>query len=193
MKFEWPQAELYWYPDFLSPQESVSLFQKLKTETNWHGGEIKLFGKTHPIPRLECYYAKDGLQYSYSGRQLELEPIPEYLLPLLNRVESHSKATFNAILLNYYRNEHDSNGWHADNERELGTNPLIASLSLGATRTFHCKHTVLKLTKKLELSSGSLLVMAGEMQHHWKHQIAKSTQVIGPRINLTFRKILGDY
>ena len=193
MKFEWPQAELYWYPDFLSPEESSTMFQKLLSETNWRSGEIKLFGKTHSIPRLECYYAKDGLHYGYSGRKLELEPIPEYLLPLLERVESKSGATFNALLLNYYRNENDSNGWHADNERELGPNPVIASLSLGAMRTFHCKHSALKLTKKLELSSGSLLVMAGEMQHNWKHQIAKSSKPIGPRINLTFRKILVNY
>jgi alkylated DNA repair dioxygenase AlkB len=193
MKFEWPQAELYWYPDFLSPEESSSLFQKLHSETNWRSGEIKLFGKTHAIPRLECYYAKDGLQYGYSGRQLELDPIPEYLLPLLKRVESQSGASFNAVLLNYYRNERDSNGWHADNEKELGINPVIASLSLGETRIFQCKHKTLPLRKNLELTSGSLLIMAGEMQHHWKHQIAKSSKQIGPRINLTFRKILVNY
>lgn len=189
MRFEWPQATIDWFPDFLSAEEAQTLFERLERETPWQGGTIKLFGKTHAIPRLECYYSQDGESYSYSGRNLSVLPLPDYLKTLLDRVQRVSDQAFNAVLLNYYRNERDSNGWHADDEKELGLNPVIASVSLGATRVFQCKHKIQALRKNLELTNGSLLIMGGEMQHYWKHQIAKSPQVLGPRINLTFRTI----
>jgi alkylated DNA repair dioxygenase AlkB len=189
MRFEWPQATIDWFPDFLTAEETQNLFSILEHQTPWQGGSIHLFGKTHAIPRLECYYSIDGKTYGYSGRAMEVLPLPDYLMPILKRVELASKNQYNAVLLNYYRNERDSNGWHADDEKELGVNPVIASLSLGETRIFQCKHKTLPLRKNLELTSGSLLIMGGEMQHHWKHQIAKSTKPLGPRINLTFRLI----
>ncbi len=189
MRFEWPQATIDWFPDFLSAEEAKTLFERLERETPWQGGTIKLFGKTHAIPRLECYYSQNGESYSYSGRNLSVFPLPDYLKTLLDRVQRVSDQAFNAVLLNYYRNERDSNGWHADDEKELGLNPVIASVSLGATRVFQCKHKTQALRKNLELTHGSLLIMGGEMQHYWKHQIAKSPQVLGPRINLTFRTI----
>ena len=105
-------------------------------------------------------------------------------------IEQHINHQFTTVLLNRYRDGNDSNGWHADNEKALGTNPVIASLSLGERRPFHFKHRHLKEERhKLNLDHGSLLIMKGEMQHHWLHQIAKTKKQIGERINLTFRTL----
>lgn len=190
MTLSWPNATLEWIPDFLSEVEAQQLFDLLVRETPWKGGTIQLFGKTHEIPRRECYYSLHGESYGYSGRALNVEQLPNYLTELHQRICRQANHDFNAVLLNWYRNERDSNGWHADNEKELGTNPVIASLSLGETRVFQCKHTTLGIKKNLELTNGGLLIMKGEMQHYWKHQIAKSTKPMQGRINLTFRKII---
>ncbi len=189
MTLSWPNAELEYFADFIPSEEANRLYDELLNHTNWIGGTIQLFGKTHEIPRRECFYSTNGESYSYSGRTLNVEQLPDYLTQLHERICMQADHDFNAVLLNWYRDHRDSNGWHADNEKELGTNPVIASLSLGATRIFQCKHSELGIKKNLELTSGSLLIMKGEMQHHWKHQIAKSTKEISGRINLTFRKI----
>ena len=113
------------------------------------------------------------------------------LLDIEQKLEAYTNETFTTVLLNLYRDGQDSNGWHADNEKELGVNPVIASVSLGASRFFHLKHNTDKSQKlKLELTHGSLLLMEGTTQHFWKHQIAKTAKAVAPRINLTFRKVL---
>ena len=113
------------------------------------------------------------------------------LVEIQNRIQKVSDSKFTTVLLNQYRNGKDGNGWHADNEKELGVNPTIASLSFGAERFFHLKHkTEKELRLKILLKSGSLLLMEGETQTNWLHQIAKTARPVGPRINLTFRKII---
>ena len=119
------------------------------------------------------------------------EPFTSTLLDIKTKVESFSKEKFNTLLINLYRDGNDSNGWHADNEKELGINPVIASVSFGEERPFHFKHRSLKNERhKLNLEHGSLLLMKGEMQHYWLHQIAKTKRLIQPRINLTFRRLV---
>jgi alkylated DNA repair dioxygenase AlkB len=150
-----------------------------------------MFGKLLAQPRLTAWYGSAGTNYSYSGLNLVPEPFSKELLTLKAKIEQVGSTQFNSVLLNLYRNENDSMGWHADDEKELGINPIIASLSLGQTRKFQVKH---KLTKNLNLNllltHGSLLLMRGEMQHYWQHAIPKSKNSCDQRINLTFRNIL---
>jgi alkylated DNA repair dioxygenase AlkB len=187
---QFPNAQLYFQSDFLSIEESNELYQYLIKAMPWENQQITLFGKTFPCPRLEAFFATDGLTYGYSGNRLTTNTFTPVLAALKKRVEEKAGTSFNAVLVNYYRDGNDSNGWHADNEKELGKNPIIASLSLGETRRFDLKHTTLGIKHQFQLSAGSLLIMAGETQHFWKHQLPKSKKVTSGRINLTFRKIV---
>lgn len=174
---------------FLTKQEADELFEFCKKEIRWREGKITLFGKTYQKPRLECFLAETKLNYRYSGETLFAEKMPDLILELKKRIENFTNESFNAVLLNLYRDGNDSNGWHADNEKSLGKNPSIASLSLGETRIFELKHASNKKIK-IALNHGSLVFMHGELQHFWKHQIPKSKIILGPRINLTFRKMI---
>lgn len=188
--FDLPKAEIFYLPNFLDATTSAVLFQHLFTETPWQHDSITLFGKTHPQPRLTAFYGADDLRYSYSNLKLKTFSWTDTLLDLKNKIEKAAGAEFNSVLLNLYRDGKDSNGWHADNEKELGINPAIASLTLGSERFFHLKHLHNPAHKcKLKLENGSLLVMKGSTQHFYKHQIPKTAQEVGPRINLTFRLI----
>ena len=185
-----PDAEVIYYPKFITTEDSHQLFKKLLEETPWQHDTIKLFGKTHLQPRLTAFYGTEDLSYSYSNIKMKAHLWTPTLLELKENIESESKTTFNSVLLNLYRDGKDSNGWHADNEKELGTNPVIASITLGSERFFHLKHNVLVEYKcKIKLENGSLLLMKGSTQHFYKHQIPKTTQEISARINLTFRTI----
>ena len=185
-----PNAQLRYFKDFFSLEEADSLFKSLKREIKWQQDPIKVFGKTYLQPRLTALYATNDNSYNYSGITMK----PHLMIPQLKKIQSAiettTEARFTSVLLNLYRDGKDSNGWHADNEKELGKNPVIASVSLGSTRYFHLKHLKQKEQRfKFQLDHGSLLMMGGPMQHFWQHQIAKTKQQIGPRINLTFRKI----
>lgn len=183
------QGWIEFEPHFLSPDESKMIYSQLIRDLPWKQGEITLFGKKHLTPRLESFHALDQLSYGYSGQALKTEPMSETLLLLKSSIEQASGYEFNSVLVNFYRNGADSNGWHSDNEKELGKNPVIASLSLGAERRFDLRHNKTGETKHFQLNSGSLLIMGGEMQHYWKHQVPKSKKVNAGRINLTFRKV----
>lgn len=188
--FELPDAEVRYIPDFLNAKESADLFEELSAATPWQHDLITIFGKTHPQPRLTCFYGTVDLSYSYSNIKMEPHSFTPTLLKLKKEVEQKAETTFNSVLLNLYRDGKDSNGWHADNEKELGINPIIASVTLGSERFFHLKHISKPEHKcKIKLESGSLLLMKGTTQHFYKHQIPKTMQVISPRINLTFRTI----
>jgi alkylated DNA repair dioxygenase AlkB len=191
VKTELQDGWIDYIADFLTASESQLLFDRLSTETPWLQGEIKIFGKKIATPRLEAFYADPGINYAYSGQQLPVHTFTHELKEIKTRIEKLTSEQFNCVLINLYRNGTDSNGWHADNEKELGINPLIASLSLGIERRFDLRHNSTKEKIELILKPGSLLIMGGELQHHWKHQIAKSKKIIQPRINLTFRKING--
>lgn len=185
-----PDAELTYIVDFLPKKKAENLFKSLKKNTNWQQDTISIFGKTYNQPRLTALFNDTGKTYSYSNITMYPEPFSKELLELKQTIEEISHSKFNSVLLNLYRDGQDSNGWHADNEKELGPNPTIASLSLGADRIFHFKHRQIKSERhKITLANGSLLVMSGAMQHNWLHQIPKTKKVIGERINLTFRQI----
>lgn len=177
-------------PEFLSQKEADTLFYQLDVSLPWRQGKVTLFGKTFDTPRLESLHVFDGKSYQYSGNTLVSHPFTEELKAVKNKIEAACGHTFNCVLANLYRDGKDSNGWHADNEKELGRNPVIASLSLGAERRFDIKHTATGVSKQLVLPHGSLLIMGGSMQHHWKHCIAKSTKILDQRINLTFRTLV---
>jgi alkylated DNA repair dioxygenase AlkB len=178
---------LLYHPHFLPRDEADALFAVLQTRTPWKQ-ETGSFGR--PFPRLTAYHADPGVSYRYSGVEHQATPWPDYLGEVRRRVEEAAGAGFNSLLLNYYRDGGDSIGYHADDEPELGTNPVVPSLSLGAARTFHLRHNDSRLRLSFELGHGSLLVMAGTTQHHWRHAVPKTSRPVGARINLTFRNIL---
>ena len=137
-----------------------------------------------------CWYGDADANYQYSGVHHQPMPWTATLLSIKEKVERHCQHRFNSVLGNLYRNGSDSMGCHADNEKELGVNPLIASLSLGDDRLFRLHHKKKKLKIDIALQQGDLLVMAGTLQHHWLHSLPKTKSPKKPRINLTFRKIL---
>ena len=174
---------------FLSKTEADLQFEILKKSIEWKQEGMKMYGKEVLFPRLMAWYGEPHTRYRFSGRTFEPLPWTGELLDIKQGIEPICKTTFNSVLLNYYRNGQDSMGWHADDEKELGRNPIIASLNLGAARKFQLKHNETKEKIELILEHGSLLIMQGEMQHYWKHQVPKQKEVVGERINLTFRWI----
>lgn len=185
-----PDADIIYYPNFFNISEANMLYEELLINTLWQQDKITVFGKTHLQPRLTALYGNNGKPYSYSN----IKMLPHNWTPTLQKIkfyiESLVEVNFTSVLLNLYRNGIDSNGWHADNEKELGINPVIASLSLGAERNFQLKHnTHTALKKNVILEHGSLLLMKGTTQQYWKHQIPKTSKLVDPRINLTFRVI----
>ncbi|WP_250434041.1 alpha-ketoglutarate-dependent dioxygenase AlkB family protein [Hanstruepera flava] len=186
-----PQACITYIPNFLNINEAHELFGYLRKDVDWQHDDITLFGKTYKQPRLTAFYSDTKRTYTYSNITMEPRLFTPKLLKLKRQLELTFGYQFNSVLLNLYRDGSDSNGWHADNEKELGKKPVIASISLGAERLFHFKHRTLKHERhKLKLEHGSLLIMSGEMQEYWLHQIPKTKKPIGERINLTFRHII---
>ncbi|MEM9649515.1 MAG: alpha-ketoglutarate-dependent dioxygenase AlkB [Bacteroidota bacterium] len=185
-----PQGNVIYYPSFFSWEEADRFFQVLRESVPWQSDQIKIFGKTYNQPRLTSLFADNGKTYSYSGLTMTPHTFSPELLQIKSKVEEKAGADFTTCLLNLYRDGKDSNGWHADDEKELGRNPVIASVSFGASRYFHLRHKSDKTQKhKILLEHGSLLLMQGETQHFWQHQIAKTAKKVGERINLTFRVI----
>ena len=186
-----PDAKIKYYPNFIRAKEADKLFKLLINQTPWRNDPITLFGKTYPQPRMTSLHGHTTDAYGYSGIVMQPNPMSKPLLYIEKKLKEFTNEKFTTVLLNLYRDGNDSNGWHADNEKELGKNPVIASISLGASRFFHLKHNTKTYQKlKIELSHGSLLLMEGTTQHFWKHQVAKTTKIVAPRINLTFRKVL---
>lgn len=176
-------GEVLFYADFLGSE----YFELLKTEINWKQEGMKIYGKEVLFPRLTAWYAEEGKTYKYSGLVNIPQEFTTNLLKIKKMVELKTGKKFNSALLNYYRNGQDSMGWHSDDEPELGKNPVIASVSLGAERKFQFKHKGMpKSLININLSPGSLLIMQGATQHHWLHQVPKVKDA-GERINITFR------
>lgn len=183
-------ATFIYYPNFLNQEKADLYFEKLLQETPWQQDDITIFGKKIAQPRLTALYGNLGKPYSYSG--ITMHPIAWSPLVWLlkEEVETIAQHSFTSVLLNLYRNEKDSNGWHADDEKELGRDPIIASISLGETRKFQIKHTTNRNIKcDILLEHGSLLLMKEGAQVHYKHQLPKATQPKNARINLTFRTV----
>ncbi|SHM42893.1 alpha-ketoglutarate-dependent dioxygenase AlkB [Chitinophaga sp. CF418] len=182
-------GELVYYPQFFSLQEATSYLQALIEKIVWQQESMKMYGKEVLFPRLMAWYGDAGSTYAFSGTTYTPQGWTEELLRIKERIEPEAGVRFNSVLLNRYRNGKDSMGWHADDEPELGLNPVIASVNLGASRRFMLRHQQAGLKYELELQHGSLLIMKGALQHHWQHQVPKTTKVSGERINLTFRVI----
>lgn len=173
------------------PEPLDQLLSTLINKTPWRSESVTVWGKTFQQPRLVAWYGDDGQRYSYSGISLDPLPWTQTLLGVRDTVQALTREQFNSVLLNYYRDHRDSMGFHSDDERELGPTPTIASLSLGATRTFVLKHKQRHDLKpvRIDLPSGSLLIMKGKTQQHWKHGIDKQAKPCGARVNMTFRQI----
>jgi alkylated DNA repair dioxygenase AlkB len=167
--------------------DNRAVMARLVAETAWRADPITLWGKQFLQPRLTAWHGE--ADYTYSGLTMQALPFTPLLQEIRDAVQAASGRRFNSVLLNYYRNERDSMGMHSDDEPELGPEPAIASLSFGATRTFILRHKRSKRTLKLDLTDGSLLLMAGATQVNWSHGINKLSRPTGPRLNLTFRFI----
>ena len=186
-----PESVLKYYPDVFTTEESIELLNNLITTIEWEQRVVSMYGKKIATPRLTAWHGENGKNYSYSGSRFTPIPWTKELLYIKDRIEPRSEAAFNSVLLNYYRDGNDSVAWHSDNETELGTQPVIASVSFGQVRRFDIrrkndhqqKHSIL-------LENGSLLLMKGGLQQNWEHRIAKSPVSMNARINLTFRIIL---
>jgi alkylated DNA repair dioxygenase AlkB len=184
-------GDVDYYPAFFSKAESDALFQDLLATTNWKQEKIKLYGKLIDLPRLTAWYGDQGKSYTYSGIKVVAEPWTDTLLRIKREIEAVSGVSFNSVLLNLYRGEQDSVAWHSDDEPELGVNPVIGSVSFGATRRFQLKHKREKaLKREIDLLHGSYLLMKGPTQHCWLHQVPKTKKPAKQRVNLTFRVIL---
>jgi alkylated DNA repair dioxygenase AlkB len=183
-------GEVIFYKNFFNVNESDRFFSELYADTKWQQNTIQIFGKPTRLPRLTAWYGDEGKSYSYSGIEQNPAPWTPALSCIKERSEKVAKVRFNSVLLNLYRNGRDSVAWHSDDEPELGQNPIIGSVNFGGTRCFSFKHKQIKERKvEIDLPHGSFLLMRGETQHHWLHQIAKTTKNVSPRINLTFRII----
>jgi alkylated DNA repair dioxygenase AlkB len=185
-------AEVYYLSHLPLVERPHIVMGRLINEVPWRAESIIVWGRTYPQPRLIAWYGDVGKNYTYSGINLSPLPWTQALLDIKKRVEAATYTDFNSVLLNYYRDHRDSMGLHSDDEPELGEEPTLASLSLGEERTFILKHRKDKTLKpvRLKLASGSLLLMKGKTQRHWKHGIDKEPHPCGPRVNLTFRRIV---
>ena len=174
------------------PEEASALFQALRTQIAWEQHAVRLFGRHVPCPRLSAWHGEPGARYVYSGIALVAAGWQQDVLAVLRRVERVVGATFDSVLVQLYRDGSDSMGWHSDDEPALGPRPLIASVSLGASRRFVLRHRTRRDVERVELwlDDASLLVMRGDTQHAWHHALPKTRRPVGPRINLTFRRLL---
>jgi alkylated DNA repair dioxygenase AlkB len=188
---EMPDADITLWPAFFAGDERDRLFAELRATTAWRQDSITMYGRPVPIPRLQAWYGDPGRTYTYSGIEMAPEPWTPALRTVKAAIEPVAGVTFNSVLCNRYRDGNDGVAWHSDDEPELGADPVIGSVSFGATRPFRFRHRHdPSLVHEIELGSGSLLVMRGPTQACWKHQIPKTTRVVGERVNLTFRVIV---
>lgn len=182
-------GELYLSKQFYPPHQADALFTQLYRQVAWQEEQLLIYGKWCNVPRLMAWYGDEGAYYRYSGVNHRPLPWTAALLAIREKVQQHCGCSFNSVLLNLYRDGQDSMGCHSDDEKELGENPLIASLSLGEERVFKLHHKTRKTTLTIALAHGDLLVMAGSLQRCWQHALPKTKQHKTARINLTFRTI----
>jgi len=178
-----------YHEQVISDEQTKQLYDDLLNNINWENERIVMFGKEIITKRKVAFYSDSSIAYRYSSKTKIGLPWEDTLITLKNIVESITKESYNACLLNLYHNGEESMGWHSDNEKEIVTNSSIASLSIGASRKFSFKHKATKETISIQLGNGSLLVMKGTIQSHWWHALTKSKKVTEPRINLTFRQM----
>jgi len=182
-------GEYLYLPNFFTKNESDLYLKTLFETIDWRQEEMKIYGKNIKFPRLTSWYGDNDKPYSFSGITLSPNIWNKELTEIKSKIEPKCNAIFNSVLLNLYRNGNDSISWHTDAEKELGQNPIIASVNFGATRKFQLRHKNTKKKIEIDLKHGSLLIMQGELQHFWQHQVPKTKQNVDKRINLTFRQI----
>jgi|TARA_B110000037_G_scaffold216463_1_gene275654 alkylated DNA repair dioxygenase AlkB len=182
-------GEYFYSPNFFTKKESDFYLETLLEKIDWRQEEMNMYGKTIKFPRLTAWYGDNDKPYSFSGINLNPNNWTKELKEIKEKIEPKCVANFNSVLLNLYRNGNDSISWHTDAEKELGINPIISSVNFGETRKFQLRHKETKEKIEIELKHGSLLIMRGELQHFWQHQVPKTKKVVGKRINLTFRII----
>ncbi|PAV26703.1 alpha-ketoglutarate-dependent dioxygenase AlkB [Tamilnaduibacter salinus] len=179
------------FQPFLSAAEADRLFRSLGEHLPWYQARLNLFGRWHWSPRLQCWIADEGVAYTYSGLTMAPEPWPDDLARLRDLVSEVAGVRFNSVLCNWYRNGQDSMGWHSDDEPELGEAPVVASVTFGDERPFQFRRKgERRLATSVPLGHNSLLVMPAGLQGDWQHGIPKTRKSVGPRLNLTFRRIL---
>ena len=184
-------ADISWFPQFFSLQQSNEILQQIESEVLWRQDQIRVYGKLHRLPRQTAWYGDAGAVYEYSGIKMEPLPWTPGLATIRDRLKTAFGDSFNSVLLNRYRDGRDAMGWHSDDEQSLGINPVIGSLSLGATRRFRLQHKDKKhLKHSIDLNHGSYLRMAGSTQHHWRHCITRTQRACAVRVNLTFRYLV---
>ena len=178
--------------NFFDFDQSQLYMKYLTNDIKWKREKIRMWGREIVTKKRIAWYADEGKSYTYSGSTFYPVQWDEVLLEIKKQVEQHIRFQFNSVLLNEYKSGEVGMGWHSDDEKELGIDPIIASLSFGANRDFIFKHKTDKSFEKIKihLKSGSLLIMSGSTQHYWKHSLPKRLKVRDPRVNLTFRKIL---
>ncbi|WP_343606222.1 alpha-ketoglutarate-dependent dioxygenase AlkB [Fluviicola sp.] len=184
---EIPNGLVHLHPNFFNSEESKIFFDSLRNNILWKQESMQMYGKKMPFPRLTAWYGDNDKSYTFSGITLHPNGWNTELKAIKEKIEPVAGLAFNSVLLNLYRNGNDSISWHSDSEKELGFNPTIASVNFGETRTFQIRH--IKTNEKIDivLKSGTLLIMEGEMQHYWQHQVPKTNKIVKERINLTFR------
>lgn len=187
--FSLPDASISLWPDWLAADQADILLQQLQTELRWSQDTIQMFGKPVKIPRTQVWMGEPHCVYRYSGTRFIPSPWHPSVKHMAQQLGQFLARPFNCVLLNFYANGQQYMGWHADNEPELGHDPPIASVSLGASRRFELKHRQQPWQLALELGSGSLLLMANGTQQHWLHRLPKQSRVQQARLNLTFRYI----
>jgi alkylated DNA repair dioxygenase AlkB len=188
-QFNLPDASINLWPQWLATSHSEALLQQLQSELRWSQDSIMMFGKRVQIPRQQVWMGESHCRYRYSGTTFEPQSWHPEVKNLAARVSQFLQQPLNCVLLNLYANGQQYMGWHADNEPELGHYPSIASISLGATRRFELKHRDQPWQLALDLTPGSLLLMAGRCQRYWLHRLPKQAKVSECRLNLTFRYI----
>ncbi len=182
--------EIISYEKFINSSDADRLFSSAINEIPWKTSTIKMYGKEVPIPRLQCWVGDPGCEYAYSGKSLQRYDFFEPLIEIRSSIEDRLGIYFNSVLANLYRDGNDSMGFHADDEPELGNNPVIASVSLGADRPLIFQNKDKTETKIFDQPHGSLMIMRGATQSTWKHGIRKTKKILEPRINFTFRNII---
>jgi len=192
-----PDADVRCWPDAFVTQGD-DWFDTLRAEIDWLQHEPMIFGRRVKAPRLSAWHGEAGIRYRYSGITLDALPWTPTVQQIRDAVQalvpcSLAPHGFNSVLLNLYRDGADAMGWHSDDEAELGVDPVIASVSLGACRRFSLRHRHRSDVERvdLDLSHGSLLLMAGSTQRYWQHSLPRRRDVDAPRINLTFRQVVG--
>ena len=182
-------GEIQFYHRFFNKYEADTYLSYLKSKIIWKQESMNMYGRKVDFPRLTSWYGDNDKPYSFSGVTLQPHDWTNEILSIKEKVEKLTMVNFNSVLLNMYRNGNDSISWHTDAEKELGENPVIASVNFGATRKFQLRHIKTKEKLEIELTHGSVLIMQGELQHFWQHQVPKTSKPVLERVNLTFRVI----